>query len=245
MLGPKEMIVGEEEKRLGLVLLHALPLNGSMWSDFMDIIPGATYAPTLYGCGDQLTDWAEEALCHVQEERLIVVGSSIGGSCALEMAIQAPDRVIGIGLIGAKASCNPNPEFRRSVVDLLREQGFEAAWNRYWRPLFNETVDAEVIERAYQIAMSLPVGDVVNGVNAFHTRPDRQAFAERWSKPAVLMSGSTDTHPGSRYMSELSSKMANARFCSIEGSGHCIPLEKPAEAKKILQQFIAEIAAAL
>jgi len=47
---------------LELLLLHALPLDGSMWSSQLDIFPGATYAPTLYGFGDRVEDWAAEAL---------------------------------------------------------------------------------------------------------------------------------------------------------------------------------------
>ena len=138
-------------REIGLILLHPLPFDGSIWSGFMDLVPGATYAPTLYQCGGQLKDWAVEALRCFSEEQLIVVGSSIGGSCALEMANLAPDRVIGLGLIGAKASCNPNPEFRKSAVQLLRERGFDPAWERYWRPLFDEKASEVALEKAYEI----------------------------------------------------------------------------------------------
>lgn len=34
-----------------LLLLHALPLDGSMWAAQLDLLPNATYAPTLYGLG--------------------------------------------------------------------------------------------------------------------------------------------------------------------------------------------------
>jgi pimeloyl-ACP methyl ester carboxylesterase len=232
-------------QKIGLILLHPLPFDGSIWSGFMDLLPGATYAPTLYQCGDQLTDWAKEALRCVSEERLIVVGSSIGGSCALEIANLAPDRVIGLGLIGSKASCTPNHEFRKSAVRVLLEQGFDTAWTRYWRPLFDDMTSDEIIKNAHKIASNIAVSDQVNGVNAFHTRVDRQAVAMSWAKPAVLISGSSDTHPGSAYLSDLSSKMANSRFCSIAGAGHYAILEKPVETKLVLDQFIEEVLATL
>ncbi|MDK1389512.1 hypothetical protein QN224_29465 [Sinorhizobium sp. 8-89] len=49
-------------KNVELLLLHALPLDGSMWADQLDLLPGETYAPTLYGFGDRVEDWAAEAL---------------------------------------------------------------------------------------------------------------------------------------------------------------------------------------
>jgi hypothetical protein len=45
-----------------LLLLHALPLDGTMWANQMGLLPGATYAPTLYPFGDCIEDWAAKAL---------------------------------------------------------------------------------------------------------------------------------------------------------------------------------------
>ncbi|OJF92878.1 hypothetical protein [Pararhizobium antarcticum] len=64
---------------LGLLLLHALPLDGSMWAAQRNLLPGATSAPTLYGFGSSVEDWAAKALETTNAERLIVVGCSVGG----------------------------------------------------------------------------------------------------------------------------------------------------------------------
>ena len=37
-----------------LLFLHALPLDGSMWAGQMELLPGASFAPTLYGMGDSV-----------------------------------------------------------------------------------------------------------------------------------------------------------------------------------------------
>jgi pimeloyl-ACP methyl ester carboxylesterase len=55
-------------------------------------------APTLYGLGHSLQEWAVAVLDHCEGEELIVVGSSVGGSCALEIARASPDQVRGIVL---------------------------------------------------------------------------------------------------------------------------------------------------
>jgi pimeloyl-ACP methyl ester carboxylesterase len=41
-------------------------------------------------------------------DRLIVVGCSVGGSCALELAVAAPDRIAALVLIGTKAERRPD-----------------------------------------------------------------------------------------------------------------------------------------
>lgn len=62
-----------------------------MWANQMDLVPDKTIAPTLYKFGDSIEEWAAKALQLAKSDRLIVVGCSVGGSCALEMAIAAPE----------------------------------------------------------------------------------------------------------------------------------------------------------
>ena len=60
-----------------LLLLHALPLDGSMWSAQMELLPGRTYAPTLYPLGDRIETWAAEVLRLVKGDRLIKIDQQI------------------------------------------------------------------------------------------------------------------------------------------------------------------------
>jgi hypothetical protein len=73
-----------------LLFLHALPLDGSMWDNQRSNLSNVSYAPDLYVLGDTVGDWAREALISVRGNRLIVVGCSVGGSCALEVQGSRP-----------------------------------------------------------------------------------------------------------------------------------------------------------
>ena len=53
------MVGGKPE----LLLLHALPLNGSMWAEQAKLRPEATYTLTLYPLGDHIEAWANGARC--------------------------------------------------------------------------------------------------------------------------------------------------------------------------------------
>jgi len=112
-------------KNLELILLHALPLDGSMWTAQKQLLPGSTYAPTLYPFGDTVEAWAAAALNLTKGDRLIVVGCSVGGSCALELAVMSPDRVAALVLIGTKAAHRPDAVLHASVLETLGQKGLE------------------------------------------------------------------------------------------------------------------------
>ena len=56
-------------EELELLFLHALPLDGSMWAAQMALLPASTYAPTLYGLGESVEEWAVGALKLVKGAR--------------------------------------------------------------------------------------------------------------------------------------------------------------------------------
>jgi pimeloyl-ACP methyl ester carboxylesterase len=118
-----------------LVLLHSLPLDGTMWENCLSIDCDEVIAPTLYGFGDSLEAWAVGILGLVGGDPFVVAGNSIGGSCALEVAKLAPDSVAGIVLIGAKAGHRREPEFRDEAIRRLSDGGMAEAWPAYWEPL--------------------------------------------------------------------------------------------------------------
>ena len=126
-----------------VVLLHALPFDGRMWQAEQAWLPGPTLAPTLYRFGSTLEDWASGVLHVAPADPFVIVGCSIGGSCALEVARAAPERVLGIVLVGAKAGVRPEPGVRDEACQVLAERGMEAAWRTWWRPLFGPSTPPE------------------------------------------------------------------------------------------------------
>jgi pimeloyl-[acyl-carrier protein] methyl ester esterase len=162
-------------EQLEMLLLHALPLDGSMWAGQMELVPGSTYAPSLYSFGESIEEWAVEALKAVKGNRVVVVGCSVGGSCAIEVAVAAPDRVAALVLIGTKAAHRPDPALHAAALDLLKEKGLEAAWDVYWAPLFSISTDCQTINAAKRIALRQSPLDIARGVSCFTA--DRAATA--------------------------------------------------------------------
>lgn len=224
-----------------VVLLHPLPLDGSMWDAVAGRLgPVPVVAPTLYPLGESVEDWAAAVVDLCPAGPLTVVGCSVGGSCAIEVARLVPDRVDLLVLCGTKAGHRPQPDSRDEAVALLERGGMDAAWPRYWEPLFGPDADPGVVARARAIASSQAVADVVVGVRAFHSRVDRSAFVASWPRRLVVISGEHDIRP--ERSREMAARAVDGAFRLLSGAGHYTPMEAFAELAAIV---VSERAAVL
>jgi len=228
-----------DPRKLELLLLHALPLDGGMWAGQMDLLPGSSYAPTLYGLGETVEEWAAAALDLLKGDRLIVVGCSVGGSCAIEAAVAAPDRVAALVLIGTKAEHRRDPALHAAALRMLRERGMERAWRHYWAPLFSASADKDVIATGKRIALAQSPEAVARGITAFHSRPSRLDFLSGYPGPIVVVTGADDTAPGPKTSAAQAEAAPMGSLHVIAESGHYVPLERPSELNAILRTLIA------
>jgi pimeloyl-ACP methyl ester carboxylesterase len=226
-----------------LVLLHALPFDARMWAEQLDLLPGATIAPNLYGLGDSIEEWARAIVDRTDGEQLIVVGASMGGSCALEVAALVPERVEAVVLAGAKAGHRREPEFRDEAVRTLYAEGMAGAWPKYWGALFVGTADAKIVEAARSLALDQDLDDVVRGVRAFHGRRDLSEVARAWTKPLVVINGDQDRTPGPAAGAELARNALDGEFHCVTDCGHYVNLERPSHFDTIVRGVIDRVAA--
>jgi pimeloyl-ACP methyl ester carboxylesterase len=209
-----------------------------MWARQMDLLPGATHAPTLYRFGDRIESWASGALELARGARLIVVGCSVGGSCALEAAIAAPDRIAALVLIGTKAAHRRDPALEAAVLQSLREQGLAESWRAGWKPLLSKAASGEAVAESERIACRQSPREVARGVTAFHTRPSRERFLSEFAKPIVIVTGADDIAPATSAAQAEAAR--DGRLHVVPECGHYAPIEKPDILNAILRDVIAE-----
>ena len=212
-----------------------------MWDGSIDVLPGEAVAPNLFDLGDSIEGWASAVLDEIGTEELIVVGCSVGGSCALEIAVAAPEQVAAIVLVGAKAEINPDPMLRDEAIQMLETRGMSAAWRKYWLPLFAESTSSLIKDSARSRAMEQDVSSVVSGVRAFHNRRDLSSFAARWDRPMIGISGDRDLAPPPSKMRQITTG-PNRAFHLVPECGHYVSLEQPAAFDALLAETIRPIA---
>ena len=223
---------------LGILLLHALPLDGAMWKNQMHLFPDATYAPNLYDFGDRLEDWAGEVLQLATERQLIVVGCSVGGSCALEIAQADPERVAALVLIGTKASHNPDPDLHTSTITRLRTDGVDAAWREIWAPHFWNAQDEQAFATVRDIAKRQSIENLLKGLNAFHTRSCCEQLVTASDIPIHVVTGEHDILPGRQQCAELAKLAPQGQMHVISSCGHYVPLEQPEQFNSVLNDVV-------
>ena len=182
-------------------------------------------------------EWAHAILDECSDEELLIVGNSVGGSCALEVARAAPDRVRGVVLVGAKVNVRQDLRLRDEAVELLRRDGIAAAWDRYWKPLFGANAPAEVVAGARRLALEQDVGDLVTGVRAFHDRRGYSEWLATWSGRlvTVTVTGAEDRTPTPR-TAAASVTSESAQHLVVNRCGHYVPLEQPGTLSRIIQE---------
>ncbi len=164
-----------------------------------------------------------------------VIGYSIGGGVALEMALTSPGRVRGLVLMSPVMPDRPFEaafmENLRDVARMARSEGIEAAMLGPWasNPLFEFSFSkADVREAAMAINRDFP------GAEYLATQRDR--IEREWTVPerlpeidvsTVVIAGDRET-PGFRaYAEEAAEGIPGARIEFYENCGHLLPLEEP------------------
>jgi pimeloyl-ACP methyl ester carboxylesterase len=121
-----------------VLLIHAGVTDQRSWSHVVDALPDhrcLTYDARGYGRTTYETEdgWSPvgDALAVLDAyavESAVVVGCSMGGGTALDLALSHPDRVRGLVLIGSAISGAPDIDLEPGLEDLERryDQAYEA-----------------------------------------------------------------------------------------------------------------------
>lgn len=212
----------------------------------MHLLPGATIAPDLYGLGDSLGDWASGVLEMAGPGPMIVVGNSIGGSCALEIARRAPDRVAALVLVGTKAGHRPEPQFRDRFIEAFQRDpaGVLDSWVEQ---LLGPAAPEGVRRRVHAIADAQRSSDLIRGVRVFHGRPDASDVRERWDEVLVEVRGEDDRAPDlfsplrSLRSGPVGSTRSDDRMEIVPACGHYVNIEAPAAFNAIVREVVRSV----
>ncbi len=218
---------------MNVVLLHAFPLDPSMWEPQREALRDHdVVAPTLYGRGDTLDAWASSLLDELEGERLVLVGASMGGYCALAMARLAPERVAGLLLAGSRAGAD-TPERRATrdaIARTLREEGV-AAW-----------LDRSGNRAPREIVLQQSAVDLANAMEVLRERADATDVVATFDAPFLLVVGSEDELLSVEEAREIVALAPAGRLEVVEGAGHIVSADRPERFNEILTRFLARSA---
>jgi pimeloyl-ACP methyl ester carboxylesterase len=205
-----------------VILLHAFPLDGSMWEGH------AGERIDHPGTGS-LADWADLVAARIERPE-VVCGISMGGYAALEVVRRHPQAVVGLVLADTNALVRPAEQLpaRETALERVRREGVEANFDAMAKSLFRNDPEPAVVARARAIAVAQPANRVIGMVESLRDRPDAEDVLASIAVPVVVVFGAEDAISPPETMHALAARIPDAQAVEIPAAGHLSAMEQPA-----------------
>ncbi|MDE4176703.1 alpha/beta hydrolase [Phaeobacter sp. PT47_59] len=223
--------------RAPIVFIPGFMLDRDLWTDVERSLSGI--APTLHPdlrLATSIDDMAQQAL-KFSPERFTLVGFSMGGYVAREMARLAPDRVERLVLIATSCRADTPDRGRAKAAAAVEPQRFGGIARSAIRQSLSprNANDAQLVERIRQ--MSLRLGpDTWQRQLAFRRDGDCAKLSEI-TCPTLIITGRDDRLRSNAEAEELRDGITGARLVRVP-TGHMVPLENPRILARIIRAFI-------
>jgi 3-oxoadipate enol-lactonase len=261
-LTPQLMTIAYDDVGTGLpiVLLHAFPLDRSMWvpqinpiseSGFrviaLDLPEFGGTTPAKDGFTiDRGADVVASFLEALGITKAVVVGLSMGGYVAMSIARRHSTLLAGMVLADTRAAPDV-PHVRANRDKLIAEvqaKGPGAAVDAMLPNLFSEptrTTNPALIERVRQIVLRQSTSGIIAGLRALRDRPDAAPALQAVTVPILVLVGEFDTVTPLLAAARIAGNVHNSDLAHIPGAGHLSSLENPEAFNSAVIAFLKQL----
>jgi pimeloyl-ACP methyl ester carboxylesterase len=210
-----------------------------------DLAQAPTYALDLPGHGrsegpgrDSIaaySDWLVAFFDAAKLQQAVLVGHSMGGGIALDVALRYPDRVAGLALIATGARLRVAP----AILDTILENK-EAAVRLICQAAFGPEAPGEM-ERLGRRQMGAVPATVLHGDFVACDAFDVMDRLDGIRAPTLVVCGTQDQLTPAKYAVYLRNGIAGATLHLVEGAGHMVMIEQPAATVRALIAFMEKL----
>lgn len=235
-----------------LLLLNSLGTTLEMWGPQIPALTGqfrvircdtrghglSPVPPAPYSVEDLAGD-ALALLDRLGIERAHVVGLSLGGMVAMNLAARAPERVDRLALLCTSALLGP-PETWDQRVAAVRAGGTAAVADAVVaRWLHQGRLDSDPTTVAYvrDLVASTPAEGYVGAALAVRDS-DRRADLARITAPTLVIAGAEDPSTPPEHLHRIAEGIAGSRLVEIPACAHLATIDQPeAVTAALLEHF--------
>ncbi len=233
---PSRQMRPDEQRVLSLVLLPGTLCDERLFAPLLeglrDLTEPIKWAPHILQTGGCATIRAmAERVLAAAPKHFALLGFSLGGIVALEVALLAPERVLGLALLDVNAAPVPltHHAARREAVEQARLVGHgrylrEQMWTSYVGPACRENLKLQQL----LASMAQELGPEVfsNQTEAAIGRRDLRPLLPTLSMPTLILAGEHDAVCPAAVQKEFAAAIPNVSFTLIPDAGHFALLEQ-------------------
>jgi pimeloyl-ACP methyl ester carboxylesterase len=178
---------------------------------------------------------------------LVLMGHSMGGRVAMEMARIAPDRIHAMALLntGMPPQGAGEPAKRQVMIDLCNTHGMAALADAWLPGMMAEGIvpDPAVLDdlRAMVCRMTPQIHE--RQMRALLGRPDARLSMPAYCRALILVTGRQDIWSPVAQHQDIAALCPQARLEIIENAGHFAPVEQPSAVAKVLSDWTRDVLA--
>jgi pimeloyl-ACP methyl ester carboxylesterase len=239
---------GDEGQRPAVVLLHGAGGTHLYWPFeirrlagyhvFALDLPGHGKSvgrgqQTIGGYAAAVIDWLEALQLH----RAVFIGHSMGSAVALTLALDHPDQVIGLGILGGAPRLHV-------AGDILENSASSTTFHNAVEMMVARSFSTQASPRLVELA----------GERMLETRPsvlhgdmlacdlfDETGRISQIQQPTLVLCGMEDRMTPIRQSQFLATTLGNALLVTIPDAGHMVMMEKPMQVAAHIRTFLDEI----
>jgi len=219
-------------------LLNALALGA------LDHHPARCGRKVLHGgmTGHNSVAALADAILDTAPDRFIPVGFSLGAIVALEMAMRAPERIMGMVLIAGTARAVPAADWPMRRAAALTAPGDLVGTALWPRSVAADRLHDEGLRAAIvAMAQAFPKGTLAAQIEVALSRTDQRARLDRLTMPTLILGGADDAISPPELQHELAGAMPLATLHLVENTGHFVLLERPDACAAALADWLAAL----
>jgi pimeloyl-ACP methyl ester carboxylesterase len=202
-----------------------------------------------YGGSDPMAALSGAVIALLDElgiEDVHLVGQSIGGMIAQEVAIRVPTRVASLGLIATTPAFGGRDDSFKQAFVTARLGPLDAGVDM--ATMAEQAIPAIIGPSASADMRQIAV-DAMGRIDETAFRQvisclvtfNRRADQHRITQPCCLIAGSHDTNSPARIMAKMADGLANATFHIVDQAGHLVNSEYPDKVNAILTDFFDRV----
>jgi len=232
------------EKGARLLCLHGSGGNGGQFGALGDRL-ARSHSPLAFdlpghgrsggldslGSVERMAEFSAELVSRLGLADLVLLGHSLGGAVALELALRQPDRVRGLVL------CSSGLRFLAAGLEQMQRVAAGKERRPFPRDAYAKGTPAETMRAGFMEDLKTDPR-VCAGDLAAARAWNGEGRAKELRLPTLVIRGEEEDAHLAEQSDEIVRQVAGASLVVVPGAAHMLPIEQPGALAEVLERFV-------